>query len=387
MSAIARRVVAPRRAGKDTRKALRKAALNHGVFALVPLILNLFVLYAAFRLHAFAVDFRNGQSPAGQRVLDGLSPYVGAHSSLYIYPNHFPFAYPALAAVVYAGFAAIPHYLSAALFTVCDIAAVFAALKLLRVRDWRLYGLAFLWQPVVLGWQTANITLLLGLSIAAIWYFRDRPTLSGALLALGISLKIIVWPLLIWLLATRRYRAFAFTLVFSLALNLMAWAVVGYDQLPHYLKVATSFSAAGGHRGYSVINLILHLGGRPQLANALGYGFAAAVAALGFWLGREGRERLAFVLSIAVALLATPIIWLHYFGLLLVPLALIRPRVSPLWLVPVVTFACPPTDPATWQLVLVLAVFATLVVGMARAELSTDPPVVPLEVRLRVARG
>jgi len=36
------------------------------------------------------------------------------------------------------------------------------------------------------------------------------------------------------------------------------------------------------------------------------------------------------------ALVLTPILWLHYLVLLLVPIALARPRLSALWLVPLV---------------------------------------------------
>jgi hypothetical protein len=36
---------------------------------------------------------------------------------------------------------------------------------------------------------------------------------------------------------------------------------------------------------------------------------------------------------LAAALVMTPILWLHYLVLLAVPIALARPRLSPLWLV------------------------------------------------------
>ena len=51
---------------------------------------------------------------------------------------------------------------------------------------------------------------------------------------------------------------------------------------------------------------------------------------------RTPRERDAAALSLvlAAALAASPIVWLHYYLLLLVPLALARPRLSALWFVP-----------------------------------------------------
>jgi hypothetical protein len=365
---------------------LYKTALEHGLFVLVPLMFTGFVLYAAIHIRAFAVDFHNGEWPAGQRLLDGLSPYFGPHSAAVLaagsnHPRVTAFVYPGVAAIMYAGLALIPHYVADGLFTALDMVAVLASLRLMGARDWRLYGLVFLWPPVVIGWQTANITLLLGLGIAAIWRYRDRPAIAGLLLALVISLKIVLWPIALWVLATRRYRVIAHAAIWGLLLNLVAWAVVGYSELPRYLSVLQAFNNAGEHRAYSVINLAMHLGASTQIAAALAYVVAAAVAACCFKLGRDGRERAAFVLAVAVVLLATPIIWLHYFAVLLIPLALIRPRLSPVWLLPLFMFGCPPTEPTTSQIAIVLSVSAVLVALIVREELSRASPGVPVQMR------
>lgn len=42
----------------------------------------------------------------------------------------------------------------------------------------------------------------------------------------------------------------------------------------------------------------------------------------------------SFVLAVGAALACSPIVWLHYFAILLVPVAISRPRLSPLWFVP-----------------------------------------------------
>jgi hypothetical protein len=46
------------------------------------------------------------------------------------------------------------------------------------------------------------------------------------------------------------------------------------------------------------------------------------------------RDRRSLILCLAAALVATPILWLHYLGLLFVPIALARPRLTALWFVP-----------------------------------------------------
>jgi hypothetical protein len=45
-------------------------------------------------------------------------------------------------------------------------------------------------------------------------------------------------------------------------------------------------------------------------------------------------DRRSFTLTIAAALVLTPILWLHYLVLLLAPIALARPRLSALWFLP-----------------------------------------------------
>jgi hypothetical protein len=50
--------------------------------------------------------------------------------------------------------------------------------------------------------------------------------------------------------------------------------------------------------------------------------------------GPDG-DRRAFGLAVLAALTATPIVWEHYMVLLFVPIALISPRLSRLWLIPV----------------------------------------------------
>jgi uncharacterized membrane protein (UPF0136 family) len=60
---------------------------------------------------------------------------------------------------------------------------------------------------------------------------------------------------------------------------------------------------------------------------------------------RRDRDVIALTLALAASLAASPIVWVHYFLLLLVPLVLTRPRLSPLWFVP---FAYAPLGESAW---------------------------------------
>ena len=46
------------------------------------------------------------------------------------------------------------------------------------------------------------------------------------------------------------------------------------------------------------------------------------------------RDRRSLTLVLAAALVLTPIVWQHYLALLIAPIALARPRLSPLWALP-----------------------------------------------------
>ena len=62
---------------------------------------------------------------------------------------------------------------------------------------------------VVHGLFYGNITILLVLLVALAWRYRDRARIAGLALGAAIAAKLFVWPLVVWLLLTRRYRAAA----------------------------------------------------------------------------------------------------------------------------------------------------------------------------------
>lgn len=51
------------------------------------------------------------------------------------------------------------------------------------------------------------------------------------------------------------------------------------------------------------------------------------------------RDRRALTASLAASLALTPVVWLHYFVVLLIPIALARPRFSAVWLALLATTA------------------------------------------------
>jgi hypothetical protein len=86
------------------------------------------------------------------------------------------------------------------------------------------------------------------------------------------------------------------------------------------------------------IFLRLGLPSQAGVAAAVVIGVAALASARRGW---TADDRVGLAAVVVVALLLSPIVWLHYMALLLVPVALTRRSLGWVWLVPLATFVCP----------------------------------------------
>ena len=76
-------------------------------------------------------------------------------------------------------------------------------------------------------------------ALASRW--REFAFRVGAVLGVAIAAKLFLWPLIFWLLGTRRYRAALAASAAALAAILVPWAVIGFSGLASYpdlLRVA-----------------------------------------------------------------------------------------------------------------------------------------------------
>jgi hypothetical protein len=196
-----------------------------------------------------------------------------------------------------------------------------------------------------------TVAPLLLLAVAAAWRWRDRALRPAAAIGAAVALKLFLWPLGVWLALTRRLRPAAATAGFALALALVPWAALGFAGLSGYPDLLHRLAHGEAGASYSIyaIGLQLKLPGTGAaalsvlVASAL-LGAAALVARDRRWTPRH-RDVATLTLVLAASLAASPIVWIHYFLLLLVPLALTRPRLTPLWFVP---FAYYPLGEAAW---------------------------------------
>lgn len=356
----------PSGADSRSRHEQRLQVIEYTLFGLVPLVGALALLIEALVRSSRAFDFQYAYSSAGHAVLAGTSPYQWTVSQVH---ESVAFVYPALSAVLFAPFALLPDgFGSALLATVLCVAATPLILWALDVRDWRVYGIVLLWMPVYGSWQTANETIFLVLMVALAWRYRDRPFVAGLLTAAAISLKPFIWPLALWLLATRRWRAAVEMLVCGLALNVLAWSVIGFGQIHAYLHIAALDTRYAWNAGYSVAAVLSHFGAGQTLGDAvcvlISLALAAGVIRAGF-LKRD--ERQALVLTVALMLVASPLVWSHYFALLLVPVAIRRPRLAWPWAMPLLLWVCrPPFQVTALEEVVVWSAVTAMLVSVVR---------------------
>jgi hypothetical protein len=331
-------------------------ALSYIVLGVLPVLWTALWVLLMLRNHTAGYDFRAWYWVTGWRVLHGLAPYSSVHASA------IPNPYPAVGVLLLTPFSILPRASAATVFMGLNMLSVPLALWILGVRDWRVYGPALLWPPVLGGWHLANVSLLIGLGVAAIWRFRDNPFVAGALVAVLISAKLFVWPLGVWLLITKRYTSAVYAIAVGIVINLAAWAVVGFDQFPQFVHQLNLSSGAQQRASYTPFNLVLDLGGSRPAAWLVAITAAVGVGVACIAVGRKGRHQQSFTLAIALSLLVTPIVWFHYLALLLVPLAIARPQISPIWGLPFVMFTFPEVAPTTVELIVALSVSAVLVV-------------------------
>ncbi len=288
-------------------------------------------------------DFGYVFLPAANDVLEGRNPYMDP--GVFEGPPQAPYAYPPVLALALTPLTVLPEtvrsvFVPGVVWSLLVIAAAIAGLYLLDVRDWRCYPIALLAPVTLEGVEYGAVGSLLLLLVALMWRYRDRRGIAGLAMGGAIVLKLFLWPLLAWPVMTRRVPAAVVAATVALVLGVASWAVIGFRGLGDYPALLRKLVDVEAENSYSAF-AILRTAGLPELpARAL-----VVVAGVGLlilaWRVARGmepdepeRDRRSLTLVLAAALVMTPILWLHYLVLLFVPIALARPRLSPLWFAP-----------------------------------------------------
>lgn len=296
-----------------------------------PLLLLVFVAGDVWNWHRVArtpVDFHIFWI-AGQHYLHQHTPYGHSVSEAFVYPPP--------AALLFAPLALLPYHVAAGVFLVISLAAVVGALWLLDVRDPRLYAATFLSPAVLTALTIGTITPLLLLGLAAVWCFRDRRGVAIPV-ALLVVLKLFLWPMLVWLLLTGRKRATVESVVLSVVVTLVTWAWIGFADIGRYPSILDQLVRAEGAKSYALAS--------GRIAEVL----LAGVVVAALWIGRRLGERRLFAIAVVGAILASPIVWLHYLALLTIVFAVLEAPLA-YWLIPALLWVTPlqQTGEAAWR--------------------------------------
>jgi hypothetical protein len=279
------------------------------IFGALPLLVIALAIRRAVQDDIVAVDLTYAFLPAAEDVLAGRSPYADTGILSYVYT-------PAVAWLL-TPFTLVPLEVAQALVTALLLAALLVTLWLLDIRDWRVYGLVLLWAPVAQGLQAANVTFLLCLLGALAWRHRDAEWRPGLWIGLALALKPILWPLGVWLAFTGRWRSFGLALALG---SLSLLLVLPYEDLGIFAEVLREHTAARHQDSYTLFALLSDLGVPESAARVVWLGSGAVCLYL---------ARRSFSGCVLCALLLAPLVWLHYFALLVLPLAI---GSAPLWL-------------------------------------------------------
>jgi hypothetical protein len=313
---------------------------RYALFAVLPAVVVVTMFVVAVTTGPLAWDFRNELYPQAETLLHGNNPWPAS-------------LWPPVATVVAMPYTVLPSEAAGVTFAVTGLACVALALWLLRVRDWRVYGVVALWPSVLGDIRIAHLTPLLCLLAALVWRYRERPLVSGVALGLAGGLKFFLWPLGVWLVTSGRVRAAGVAALVAAASLL---AVVPFSPIDEYLDTLRQVRNAFDQDSYSPFGLLTQLGVSDAVSHLVTYAVGGLLLVL-TWI------RKSFALAIAAALVLSPIVWLDFYALAAIPLAIACPRLSWVWFVPLATWGLPSSgidaDPVL-GVARVLMVFATM---------------------------
>jgi hypothetical protein len=318
---------------------------------------GVYLLFAdAIQTNTIATDLHQFYS-AAQSIVDGKNPYAETRA---LWGGPYP--YPPLPAILSIPLTALPFDVAGVLAMALLVCVALAIPAVLGVRDWRCYGLLLLWPPVISAIQTSNLTLVLGLCAAFAWRYRDQRFTAATSIGVTLAAKLFLWPLAVWLAATRRVVSAGLACAVGLVLLLLSWAAIGFAGLVDYPTVLQRLQDTVGDDSYTTYISGLDLGLPSTVSRALWLAVGLAVLASAVAVSLRGDERSGFILAITAALALTPIVWLHYFALLLVVVAVAQPALGLAWFLPLAMVITPGSGhPTPFQTAGTLAIAAVTI--------------------------
>ena len=328
------------------------------LFAVLPIAVAIGMFATASSNNSLAADFMNELYPEAKLLLDWTNPFPGPHATLVHGHN---LIWPPVAAFLISPLTALPAGAANWAIALIGVACSLLSLWLVGVRDWRVYGLFALWPQVIGEIRVSHLTPFLCVLLALAWRYRDVRFAPGLSLGLAGAIKFFLWPLGVWLAAIGRARE---TLVAALVAGASLLLVLPFTSIEHYLRTLVELGKDFDQDSYSPFGFLVQIGVGETPARAVTYLVGAALL-VGCW------RRASLGLAVAAALVLSPIVWLDYYAVAAVPLAIVRPRLSAVWFAPLATWGLLSAGIGAgngWGSARVLLVFGAVFAVVVRAE-------------------
>jgi hypothetical protein len=313
--------------------------------------------------HVYGWDF-HGIWNAAQTMSHGRNPYPAAHAHQLRKASN-PYVLPPLIGLVSIPLGKLPFWAAILIWNLVAVACLCGALVLLGVKDLRVYLLALCSFPFVSSLVLGQPDGVFALLAALAWRYRAA-WWSGLAVGILVAAKLLMWPLIVWLVLRRRFSAAVAAVASGIVITLATWALIDFAGFTTYPKLLSADARGFETDSHSVVALAIRLGtGRPA---ALVLAVLCAVAVLAGLL-RVGKtsDFTGFLAAIVAGLLVSPLMWSHYLVLLFVPMAIVWRRASLAWLATALFWVSPSEPPASvWQVAAVLVLLAGIAFAAAR---------------------
>lgn len=202
------------------------------------------------------------------------------------------------------------------------------------------------WNPVTVELIVGQLMVLVLVCLIGAWQMlrKQKEWWGGLLLGCAISIKLIAWPILVYLALCKRWRAVTATCLTVILSNLVSALFMGFETVAtYYFKIGPSVASLY-HSYISNFSLwslswkVLEGTGSkvlvgitappliiaPELAEYTACIIPLAILATGLCLALKTADfDISFGILICASLLVSPVTWYHYLVLALIPLTVL----------------------------------------------------------------
>jgi len=148
---------------------------------------------------------------------------------------------------------------------------------------------------------------------------RGRWTVVGSLVGVLVAIKLFLWPLVLWLVLLKQWRAVAASTISAVVVFALGIAWVGTAPYAQWLAALQAVSWESGTWNASIAGLTHR--SLPEAVEPL-VRWAAISAVIAFTVLRLGQGDVArqLVIVLSASLLLSPLGWIYYLGLMAGPL-------------------------------------------------------------------